>query len=529
MRRRLALLFVLGATRVWAQPAPDSGNGSAAPLTPEQTPDQPPPSGPTSAVTPPQQQPAISNAQQKSDALQQVPPPPVGQPAPENSERGFRFGSYGRVLADTDLRGGQPEQLLTGIAGPRIVEDSYVELEFSYGFERLKAGDSEIVLRPVFTLAIEGDLFHDTGVFDSMPAIRNLYLEARFSDHFTGWAGSRMYRGDDIYLLDYWPLDNLNTLGAGVQYRTELPRGQRRDAIEVALHGGVNRLDDDYQYQTITVPNPAQGSATVTELNRQRLIGSLGLSYIFDGGPGKISAKVKLYGELHHIGPGQFQRDDMSIEDLPADGGYLVGAELSVFGMQPVGSKFRRHLNLYMRYAKGLAAFNPLEAPTAFGPDSKTTLANELQFGVSGNWDERFGNLMLGVLSRRFIDGSGEDMDPANGWEYAIDARPLGRISRDWYFGADVSYEARFPQGLNPITLQAEDPGIFQVAPMFVFSPMGPSGYDRPQLRFVYRAAYLNQGALDDYVPGDVRHTRPWEQYLGVQAEWWFNSSSYNR
>ena len=64
---------------------------------------------------------------------------------------------------------------------------------------------------------------------------------------------------------------------------------------------------------------------------------------------------------------------------------------------------------------------------------------------------------------------------------------------------------------------------------MFVFSPMGPSGYDRPQLRFVYRAAYLNQGALDDYVPGDVMHTRPWEHYLGVQAEWWFNSSSYNR
>ena len=365
--RRLALLFLLGATRVWAQPAPDPNSGSAVPLTPEQTPDQPPPPGPTSAVTPPAQQPAISNAQQKSDALQQVPPPPVGQPAPENSERGFRFGSYGRVLADTDLRGGQPVQLLTGIAGPRIVEDSYVELEFSYGFERLKAGDSEIVLRPVFTLAIEGDLFHDTGLFDSMPAIRNLYLEARFSDHFTGWAGSRMYRGDDIYLLDYWPLDNLNTLGAGVQYRTELPRGERRDAIEIALHGGVNRLDNDYQYQTITVPNPAQGEATVTELNRQRLIASLGLSYIFDGGPGKISAKAKLYGEVHHIGPGQFQLDDMSLEDLPADNGYLVGAELSIFGMQPVGSKFRRHLNLYMRYAQGLAAFNPLEAPTSSG------------------------------------------------------------------------------------------------------------------------------------------------------------------
>jgi hypothetical protein len=136
---------------------------------------------------------------------------------------------------------------------------------------------------------------------------------------------------------------------------------------------------------------------------------------------------------------------------------------------------------------------------------------------------------MLGVLSHRVIDATGEDMDPNDGWQYVIDARPLARFARDWYIGADVSYQARFPQGLNPITLRAEDPAIFHIAPMIVFSPMGPSGYDRPQIRFVYSAANLNQGALDDYVPGDVRNVRPWEYYLGVQAEWWFNSSSYSR
>jgi LamB porin len=531
--RRLALLFVLVAAPAWAQMAPgDGSDGSAAPLTPEQTPDRPPQSPATSPtqLTPPQQQPAPTDAQQKADALQQIPPPPVGNATTDTSERGFRFGSYGRVLADTDLRGGQTQPFLVGTVGPRVVEDSYVELEFSYGFERFRAGETEIVVRPVFTLAIEGDLFHQNGVFDSSPAIRNLYLEARFNDHFTGWVGSRMYRGDDIYLLDYWPLDNLNTVGAGVQYRTELPRGERHDAIEVALHGGVNRLDNPYQYQTIDVPNPAQGDTTIVQLNRQRLVGSLGISYIFDGGPGKLSAKLKLYGELHHIGPGTEQLSDMSAyEALPADNGYLLGAELSIFGMQPVGSKFRRHLNLYMRYAKALAAFDLLQAPTSFGPDRKTTDASDLSFGVSGNWDESYGNLMLGVLSHRVIDATGEDMDPNDGWQYVIDARPLARMARDWYIGADVSYQARFPQGLNPITLRAEDPAIFQIAPMVVFSPMGPSGYDRPQIRFVYSATSLNQGALDDYVPGDVRHERPWEYYLGVQAEWWFNSSSYSR
>ena len=27
-----------------------------------------------------------------------------------------------------------------------------------------------------------------------------------------------MYRGDDVYLFDFWPLDNLNTVGGGAMY-----------------------------------------------------------------------------------------------------------------------------------------------------------------------------------------------------------------------------------------------------------------------------------------------------------------------
>ena len=95
------------------------------------------------------------------------------------------------------------------------------------------------------------------------------------------------------------------------------------------------------------------------------------------------------------------------------------------------------------------------------------------------------------------------------------------------FAGADVSYQARFPDGLNPTTQRAEDPAIFEVAPMLVYSPMGPSGYDRPQLRAVFRAAHLNQGAIDQYVPDDPRHSHDWVYFVGVQAEWWFNSSTY--
>ena len=37
--------------------------------------------------------------------------------------------------------------------------------------------------------------------------------------------------------------------------------------------------------------------------------------------------------------------------------------------------------------------------------------------------------------------------------------------------------------------------------------------------------ARLNEGARDLYVPDDPRRAETWVHFLGVQAEWWFNST----
>ena len=118
-------------------------------------------------------------------------------------------------------------------------------------------------------------------------------------------------------------------------------------------------------------------------------------------------------------------------------------------------------------------------------------------------------------------------IDHDDGWEYAIDVRPLAKLGSDLFAGADISYQARFPRGLNPNTQTAQDPAVFQIAPMLVYSPIGPSGYDRPQIRIVYRAARFNEAARDLFVPDDPRHAYTWTHFLGFQAEWWFNSSTY--
>jgi hypothetical protein len=69
------------------------------------------------------------------------------------------------------------------------------------------------------------------------------------------------------------------------------------------------------------------------------------------------------------------------------------------------------------------------------------------------------------------------------------------------------------------------DPSVFQVAPMVIYSPFGGGSLARPQFRLVYRAAHLNAGARDLYPMEDPRQNQSWVHYVGLQAEWWFNST----
>jgi len=499
----------------WAEEPPPPAESAPA----EPTPAEPVPATAPAVVTP-----------EPMPVTKTEPAVPPTFPAPPPIEgEGFRFGSYGRAIAGTVLRWRKPEKVNFVALGPRIVDDSYLELEFSYGFVRPKR-DDYIVLRPVVTIAFDGTLFHDTGEFDAHPALRNMYLDARISRTVNAWAGSRMYRGDDIYLFDYWPLDDQNMVGAGVGVSQPLDAfegGPPKAQVDVATAVGFNRLNDPFQFQEIEVANPVQGATLVEQLNRQRIVASATASYTKMPEGDGLGAKAKFHTEIHSLPSGTRKRDDGTLEALPADRGFVVGGQLGVFGMAPKNSGFRRHLNLFLRYAKGLAAFDELAPPTSFGRDLETSNASELSFGLSGNYDLELGQLMLGALSRRFIDADTTATDPDDGWEYAVAARPLVRIVPDFYIGGDLSYQARFPRGLNAITLRAEDPAEFAIAPMIVFSPMGPSAYDRPQLRLVYRAAHLNDGARDLYVPEDPRHDHEWVHFLGIQAEWWFNSTRY--
>mgnify|MGYP007120773071 CR=1 FL=1 len=126
-----------------------------------------------------------------------------------------------------------------------------------------------------------------------------------------------MLRGDDIYLLDWWPLDNLNTMGAGVGYTNPV-------GLTFMLHGGLSQPDTPFYTQTVERPAPLNqfGSMPVEILDRQRFIGSLRAEYAHKLGE-KAGIKGVLYGELHELPSAQRETEiPRTFESLPADDGF---------------------------------------------------------------------------------------------------------------------------------------------------------------------------------------------------------------
>jgi len=199
----------------------------------------------------------------------------------ENDEK-FVFGSYGRIGLSSNLEGGKGEAIKIVANSTRLEKSPYQEIYFTYDFTSFESSKDNMKVSLNFAMAFNESMFHYNGKFVLQATIRNFYLNIHnlFLKNLTFWIGSRMYRGDDIYLLDFWPLDNLNTLGAGIKYNFS--------SYYILLHTGVNSVDqgnvnDPYQLLYYTIPlRDKIGTRKIVILNRQRQITSLKFKFIFD-------------------------------------------------------------------------------------------------------------------------------------------------------------------------------------------------------------------------------------------------------
>jgi maltoporin len=448
-----------------------------------------------------------------------APPPP--KPEDVSPAGRFEFGSYGRVHLASDLRGGTGRKANVVAHGTRIDEDDYVELEL----RREDTFRSVVKSRVVATLALFGPFFHFTGKVPDQLAIRNLYAQGTYKG-VSIWAGSRMYRGDDIYLLNWWPLDNQNTIGGGA-FGTLTDSGERdgppRYETVLAAHVGQQRLDNPFQYQKtpVVAPNNGFGAVDVVKLDRPRMVETLKLTqHIRDG---RAGFKLALYGEAHELAAGVY-RDPLTNQDrgLPADQGFLVGSQLTYY----TGER-DTYATLWLRHARGIAAYDPLAVPQTFANDRTTSGTTETTVAFAANFErESFGVLGAGYL-RFFRDGSGSVLSPQKYDEGTAVVRPQLYLHDHFGLAVEGSYQAR---RLGVLDKAADAPltaGVIRGAVIPYFSFAGRGSFKRPQIYAIYAATARDAGARALYAPEDVYSTRKLEHYAGIGVEWWFNSSSY--
>lgn len=459
------------------------------------------------------------------------PPSPNEAPPPEEKKEqehkgSFEFGAYGRVVAAADGEGGPGRDADIVAHGSRMDEDNYAEIELRREDDWAITG---IHTNVVATLAIASPVFHYNGNFELNAAIRNLYLEARDIGvpGLSAWAGSRMVRGDDLYLLDWWPLDNLNLMGAGVGYKHEV-------GTSAQLVVGATQPDTILFKQTVERPAPLDqfGAVSSPLLDRQKLIGALKISHNQRFGPkDKPSPGIKavLYGEGHALPDGEREvKPGAELEQLPSDGGFVVGGQFTAY----TGHR-DTFIHLFARYASGLAAYGQFTSPGQLNADKTTDGAHEVVVAAGGNAEIDFFGVMLGAYVRSFRDASPslnyEDVD-----EGVVVLRP------SFFFGeiAGVSLEGTFQMAQRGVIYQ--DPNVTDEAPTgpalaSVFrigiipfiSPAGRGDFSRPHIRLLYNLSVRDDTARLLYPESHPLRDREIEHFIGLGAEWWFNSSSY--
>ncbi|MCA9713992.1 MAG: carbohydrate porin [Myxococcales bacterium] len=444
-----------------------------------------------------------------------------GATRPQAYADGFHFGSYGRVVVGGDATGRAPRDADIVARGSRMDESTYTELELRREDYWEKTG---AYTRIVATVAFAHPIFHYNADFDAKLAIRNLYLEERdLGVKGLGiWAGSRMYRGDDIYALDFWPLDNLNTIGGGLSY-------DFKSKTSLRLHAGLNQPTNPF-YRQFILRSPVHnqlGETEVALLDRQKLVSSARVSQMIGVGE---SGGVKLvgYGELHWTPSGQRELSDQIYEDVPSDMGFVAGGEVSLFTGKRSG-----HLNLYGRYAGGLAAYGEWGAPSQLALDRTASGAHEWIVALGGNYEAGPFGLLAGAYLRSFRNASPAlDFDDVNEGIFLL--RPQLWLTKKRWLG--LALEGSYQAQQRGVSVENEDGSyaplrgsLVRVGLMPFISPAGEGSYTRPHIRLMYLLTSRDAGARSLYPDDDVFARRKLDHFIGLSAEWWFGSTSYFR
>jgi maltoporin len=290
----------------------------------------------------------------------------------------------------------------------------------------------------------------------------------------------------------------------------------------------MQRLDNPYQFQTIPSPNRfGVGTTDVIKLDRPRTVETLKLThYLRHLSPNndKLGFKVIVYGEAHQLAAGT-QRDPLTAgidRPLPSDSGWLLGTQVGLW----TGER-DTHVNLFFRHARGVAAYDPLSTPSTFANDRTTSGSTETLVALGANYEIGSLGVLAGAYLRFFRDGDPSPTSTQKFDEGTVVVRPQVFLGEHFGIAVEGSMQQRRLAVLDPATDSALTATVFKGGLIPYFSPSGRGAFKRPQLRLLYAVSGRDSGARALYPVDDVFAHRTVEHFIGIGAEWWFNSSSY--
>jgi hypothetical protein len=369
----------------------------------------------------------------------------------------FEVSAYARAGLQVGKNGLNGERIdATGGFAPytRLLEGQYFELGLKNSVNR----DNHLML----TLAMGGDSFHYNNDWTSPGiALRNLYFEMGkipADSRWSAWFGSRMYRGDDMYLYDYWPLDAQNLLGGGVAFNGE------NQTVEFAA--GVKK-ENAYSVAS---------DATTLDFSSQRFIFINKITFPLTDG-----RKIKTVAEFNMV-PSATATFNTTRITTPSVPGVMVGGQYMYL---PGHSAFLTYGYGAVSEANGLAT-QAVPVLTVAKVDGGTMDTGGALYSQKGSQDLRlalggsqevltYNSGMLYGLIARMNKPSGLNV---TGTSISAAIRPMHYLSDHVHVGAEFDGVA-YGQ-----TLSANDVSYLQVAPMIEYA-MNKNAYGTPKFRLI--------------------------------------------
>jgi maltoporin len=144
---------------------------------------------------------------------------------------------------------------------------------------------------------------------------------------------------------------------------------------------------------------------------------------------------------------------------------------------------------------------------------------------LSGNYEVGPLAVMAAGYIRTFRGPSPDAFSYANLDEGIFVVRPHYYFTDRVGVFAEGSYQALRRGVIVPSTGEQLKGSLTRFALVPFLSPAGKGSYARPQIRLVWVFTRRDEGARSLYSADDLFARRQVEQFFGISAEWWFNSS----